>query len=293
MRFNDWLYFLIVLTSLCWLSACGSSTTNPDTPNAGSGAAQLTLEPAPLTSTRGWAPASHASYSLQLTGTPNLAATIQVAEIDLFDTPSTTIRQWQQQAVHVICYFSAGTRESWRPDSSSFSAAVIGLADSGWSGENWVDIRSAQVRQIMLARLDLAASKGCDGVDPDNVNGYTNATGFPLTAQDQLDFNVNLANAAHSRGLAIALKNDTHQIALLTNYVDFAINEQCQETSECPLYQPLLQAGKLVVDVEYNSSYLQNLQGVFTQLCQQNQALGIETLILPPTLNGSYRYACP
>ena len=38
-------------------------------------------------------------------------------------------------------------------------------------------------------RLDLAAAKGCDAVDPDNVDGYANPTGFDLTGDDQLAFN--------------------------------------------------------------------------------------------------------
>lgn len=41
----------------------------------------------------------------------------------------------------------------------------------------------------MQARLDLAVQKGCDGVEPDNVDGYQNNSGFPLTAQDQLAYN--------------------------------------------------------------------------------------------------------
>lgn len=46
----------------------------------------------------------------------------------------------------------------------------------------------------MVARLDLAVSRGCDGVEPDNVDGYTNNTGFALVPMDQLAFNRNLAN---------------------------------------------------------------------------------------------------
>ncbi len=38
----------------------------------------------------------------------------------------------------------------------------------------------------MEARLGLATRKGCDGVDLDNVNGYDNDTGFPLTYDDQI-----------------------------------------------------------------------------------------------------------
>ncbi len=58
----------------------------------------------------------------------------------------------------------------------------------------------------MLRRLDLAVTKGCDGVEPDNMDGYANDSGFPLTAEDQLTFNRFIANEAHRRGLAVGLK---------------------------------------------------------------------------------------
>ena len=45
-----------------------------------------------------------------------------------------------------------------------------------------MDIRSTVVRNIMTARMDLAVSKGCDGIEPDNVDGYESNTGFPITA---------------------------------------------------------------------------------------------------------------
>lgn len=57
---------------------------------------------------------------------------------------------------------------------------------------------------LWLNRLDVAVYKGCDGVEPDNVDGYTNNTGFILTAEDQLMYNRFLADEAHERGLLIA-----------------------------------------------------------------------------------------
>ena len=47
--------------------------------------------------------------------------------------------------------------------------------------------------KIILDRLDVARAKGCDGVEPDNVDGYANKTGFDLTKDDQLRFNRFLA----------------------------------------------------------------------------------------------------
>jgi len=64
--------------------------------------------------------------------------------------------------------------------------------------------------------MDLCKSKGFDSVDADNVDGYTNTTGFPLTAADQLAYNASLRTPrTRGRGLTIALKNDLDQIPQL------------------------------------------------------------------------------
>eukprot|EP00051_Salpingoeca_urceolata_P014688 m.187478 g.187478 ORF g.187478 m.187478 type:complete len:103 (-) comp18158_c0_seq3:113-421(-) len=81
----------------------------------------------------------------------------------------------------------------------------------------WLDISTindagSKLRSIMEARLDVAVEKGCHAVEPDNIDGYSNNNGLGLTAQDQLVYNRFLADAAHDRGLAIALKNDLDQV---------------------------------------------------------------------------------
>ena len=106
----------------------------------------------------------------------------------------------------------------------------------------------------MEKRLDMAIAKGCDGVDPDNVNGFENDTGFPLTYEDQIAFNTVLANAAHERGLLIGLKNDLNQIQDLLSYFDWIINEECFSFDECELLLPFVQAGKPVFVIEYDLS---------------------------------------
>ena len=103
----------------------------------------------------------------------------------------------------------------------------------------------------MLARLDRAAERGCDGVEPDNVDGYTNESGFSLSACDQLDFNRFLAREAHARGLSVGLKNDLDQVTQLVGDFDWALNEQCFEFDECGGYAPWIADGKAVFQVEY------------------------------------------
>ncbi|MFQ5420160.1 MAG: endo alpha-1,4 polygalactosaminidase, partial [Anaerolineae bacterium] len=85
----------------------------------------------------------------------------------------------------------------------------------------------------------------------DNVDGYTNDTGFPLTTNDQIAYNTWLSNQAHARGLSIGLKNDLGQIPDLVNIFDWALNEQCFQFDECADLIPFVQAGKAVFGVEY------------------------------------------
>jgi hypothetical protein len=173
-------------------------------------------------------------------------------DIDLFDAPQATIDALHAAGRRVICYFSAGSWEEWRPDAGMFPDLLLGAPLEGWPGELWLDIRRIDLLSpIMGARLDLASQKGCDGVEPDNVDGYTNPSGFPLSGDDQLAYNTWLAAQAHARGLSVGLKNDLDQVVDLLPYFDWALNEQCFQYNECQLLEPFIQAGKAVFGVEY------------------------------------------
>lgn len=199
-----------------------------------------------------WQPAPGTSWQWQLSGPIDISFDVQMYDIDLFDVPQEVMDQLHADGRVVICYFSAGSWEAWRPDADQFPESVLGNPLEGWPGERWLDIRQMDVLgPIMGARMDLAVQKGCDGVEPDNVDGYSNHSGFPLTYQDQINYNVWLATAAHSRGLSIGLKNDLDQIADLLPYFDWALNEQCFQFAECETLLPFVQAGKAVFGVEY------------------------------------------
>jgi hypothetical protein len=249
--------------------------------------------PAPAPAPSGWwKPSAGATWQWQLSGTLNTSYNVDVYDVDLVDTSAVTIAQLKSAGRRVVCYFSAGSFENWRPDAGKFTTADKGANLDGWPGERWLDIRSANVRQIMSARLDLAKAKGCDGVESDNIDGYTNATGLPLQAGDQLDYNRFLADQAHARGLAIGLKNDVDQLAQLEPYFDFAVNEQCNEYAECGGYSVFIARGKPVFNAEYKSSYVNNSNGARDALCAASKARGLRTLVLPLSLNGSFRQSC-
>jgi hypothetical protein len=206
-------------------------------------------------------------------------------DIDLFDNDASVVAALHARGRRVVCYFSAGSGEDWRPDYRGFASAALGDPLAGWPGERWLDVRAASVRAVMQRRLDLARTRGCDGVDPDNVDGYANATGFSLRASDQLAYNRFLASEAHARGLVIGLKNDLDQIPSLVADFDFAINEACFMYSECATLAPFVRAGKSVLQIEYGA-----VSSLAPRVCPMAASMRLFT-ILPGAdrLNGSYR----
>lgn len=238
-----------------------------------------------------YTPKVNTSWQWQLTGTLNLNYNVEIYDVDLFDTSKKTIRLLHKKGKKVICYLSAGSYENWRADAHQFSEAMKGKKMDGWD-ELWLDIRNPQLKSIMSARIKLAQEKGCDGIEADNIDGYVNESGFPLTAKEQLDYNKFLASQAHKRGLSIGLKNDLDQIKKLVNIYDFAINEQCHEYDECDKLKPFIEQNKAVLNVEYTQKYKNNFQGARDNLCANAQKEQFSTLIMPYDLDDSFRYSC-
>ncbi|TYP86696.1 MULTISPECIES: endo alpha-1,4 polygalactosaminidase [Nitrosomonas] len=210
----------------------------------------------PRTTTRNrrgrWQPVPGLKWQIQYTGTLDTSLNVDVYNIDLFDISAKVISELQSKGKHIICYFSAGSYENWRPDANAFPASILGRKLDSWAGEKWLDIRQLDILiPIMQARMKLAADKGCHAVDPDNVDGYSNNTGFPLSYNDQLAYNIAIANTAHNLGLAVSLKNDVEQIKDLVNHFDFAVNEKCFQYDECTMLIPFISAGKAVFGIEY------------------------------------------
>jgi hypothetical protein len=211
-----------------------------------------TVTPTSTPSSR-WLPAPLSTWQWQLTDTVDTSVNAQVFDIDMFDNSSSVVTTLHNQGKKVICYISAGSWENWRPDAGSFPDSVKGN-NNGWPGEKWLDIRQISILSpIMAARLDLCRSKGFDGVEFDNVDGYSNNSGFPLSGADQIAYNRHLADLAHTRGLSAALKNDIDQIPQLVGNFDYAINEQCDQYNECDTYDPFVAAGQAVFHAEYQS----------------------------------------
>ena len=69
-------------------------------------------------------------------------------------------------------------------------------------------------------------SKGCDGVDPDNIDAYDNDNGLGLAQADAVNYVSFLADAAHARNLSIGLKNGGAILGQVIGKMQWSINEQ-------------------------------------------------------------------
>ena len=133
--------------------------------------------------------------------------------------------------------------------------------------------------------------RGCDGVEPDNINAWENESGFPISERDQVEFNRWLASSAHDRGLFIALKNAGALVPQLLDLFDLALNEQCHAFAECDDFRPFGDTGRPILNVEYAGDE-PTARALAADICPRAQALGLRTLILPLELDDAFRGAC-
>jgi hypothetical protein len=212
----------------------------------------VTLSPAsPTPAADWWHPAPGLTWQWQLDDEVDITVDAQVYDIDLYADQS-VIDELHSRGVKVIGYISAGSWEDWRPDANQFPTEVLGKDYEGWPGEKWLDIRRiALLAPIIRARLDLCATKGFDGLEPDNIEIYSNDTGFPLTYVDQLAYARWLADEAHARGLAIGLKNAPEMVPDSLSFFDFAITEDAFFYQWIDKMLPFIETGKPIFTAEY------------------------------------------
>jgi hypothetical protein len=239
-----------------------------------------------------WHPPANTTWQWQLTDLPvDSSFDVDMYDIEMFDNEAGAVATLHTQGRKVVCYISVGSWEDWRPDADQFPASVLGNDYEGWPGERWLDIRQIDLlTPIMRARLDQCQAKGFDGVEPDNIDGYTNDTGFPLTYQDQLDYNLWLADEAHARGLSIGLKNDGEQVADLLPHFDWALTEDCFAQDWCDKAAPFIVAGKAVFVAEYTDEL--TLNQFLDRVCPQAGTLGFSAILKNRDLD-AWRRACP
>lgn len=231
-----------------------------------------------------WTPPQRLTWFWQLQGTIDNGKPVAAYDIDGFENEASEVGALHAQGKHVICYIDVGTAENFRPDYGEFPASTLGRSN-GWPGERWLDIRRlGALEPIMAARFQMCREKGFDAIEPDNMEAFSNRSGFPITAAQQLEYDLWIAGEAHSLGMAVLQKNDGEQSTQQQPYFDGALTEQCNQYRECAEYEPYLAAGKPVLNAEYAK---QN-----ARFCPADAAAGMMGVRYAKSLNGKRFQPC-
>ncbi|MGB5820672.1 MAG: endo alpha-1,4 polygalactosaminidase [Saonia sp.] len=199
---------------------------------------------------------SGATFEWRLDDLPDSYTTeAEVVDIDAFSATPTLVSNLKAQGKKVIAYISVGSVENFRDDADQFPQEVIGAVYEGFEDENWLDIRNIDaIAPVLQARLDMIKDKGFDGVEPDNINGYQNTTGFPLTQEDAIIFSRWLIQEAHNRGLSIGQKNAEELVPDLVNEFDWMLTEGAFANNWYEQAIPYITVGKAVFFTEYTDT---------------------------------------
>jgi len=231
-----------------------------------------------------WTMPQQLTWFWQLQGKVDNSKQVAAYDIDGFENEAPEVAALHAQGKRVICYVDVGTAENFRPDYARFPRSTLGRSN-GWPGERWLDIRRLGVLEpIMAARFQMCREKGFDAVEPDNMEAFSNRSGFPITAAQQLEYDLWIAGAVHSLGMAVLQKNDGEQSAEQQPYFDGALSEQCNQYRECANFEPYLAADKPVLNAEYQQSN--------ARFCPPDEAAGIMGVRFAKSLNGKKFLPC-
>lgn len=183
----------------------GDDDSNPDTPGTIPNNTAL------------WQPEVGASWQIILLKPinddvkNNIIPDVDIFDLDLYDNDASTFTALQKLGKKVICYFSAGSWEDWRDDEGDFDKADIGKELDGWPGEKWLNISSPNVRGIMKKRIEMASKKGCNAIDPDNVDGFVSS---PRSLEELFLLSQVVLTILHSKTITVSSSHKTTLSAL-------------------------------------------------------------------------------
>lgn len=263
----------------------------------------VSVEPAPeiVLNDDWWQPkaSDNLTWQWQLQGEVDVTFPVDVYNVDI-EIPQRKLDRLIERGIKVICYFSAGTVESFRADAELFAQDIVGEQYEDLVDEKWVDYANIEaLTPIMRARLDKCAEKGFHAVEIDNVDAHnyesrdangnvTNiGTNFNMTLDESIAYVRWLTNEAHSRGLGIGLKNAEEMVPDVVDEVDWMLVEDCYFDSWCNAATAFIDANKPVFMAEYD-----DLVPDFAPACELAKALGFSAIWRDPGLSNRLYLAC-
>ena len=265
----------IVLTILIF-SACKKDNTNP----------------APVTDDGAWwKPAAGVSFDWDLDDiTSSDTFSSAVVDVDAFTTSAETVATLHAAGKKVIAYISVGTLEDDRPDKSMLPKEVIGKIYDEWPHEKWLDIRQIdKLKPWLEGRIAMIKNKHFDGVEPDNMDGYDNETGFAIKIADTKKYADYLITLAHANGLSIGQKNVEDLTAEYAAKFDWALTEDAFQQGWAESMVEYITLKKPVFAVEYTDVTSQNkFENIY---CPKAHTMGFTAILKRRDLN-KWVYKC-
>lgn len=196
---------------------------------------------------------SGASWDWRLSEPLDLDRPVTIFDLHPDLVTQADIAALKARGIKTVCHVSVGTLEKTSPDRDRFPVDVVGNTYDDWQDERFLDIRRQDtLLPLMRARFERCKNLGFDAIEPDNMDVHDNDSGFALKAADSLAYVLALADIAHGMGLAIAQKNTPELTSDLVGTMDFVITESCFQDGWCAAVNAYAQAGKAILDAEYN-----------------------------------------
>jgi len=228
-----------------------------------------------------------------------------VFDIDGIENPASTVTALHKLGDKVICYVEIGSAGNYYSASAegvttSYYAQLKAAGDLGkkMSGypEYYLNITAPSTVSIIESMIkQQCAAKGFDAVEPDIDDSYTDNTGFGTTEAQNETYDKTLAAYAHGLGLAWGQKNGDNDAAFakaLEPSTDFLLTEECNYYKTCTIVTPpYVNAGKLVLNVEYTNDWGSNGSKDLQSFCPSDISKGIDGTLFTASLAG-WRRPC-
>lgn len=91
----------------------------------------------------------------------------------------------------------------------------------------------------------MAQDRGCDGLNPNNVDCYDNSNKLGPSPAAAINYMYYMANEVHYRGLLFGLKTAGSIFGDVLPVVEWHVNEQCLHYGECDKFMPFIHQNKL------------------------------------------------
>ncbi|SDL96765.1 endo alpha-1,4 polygalactosaminidase [Pedobacter antarcticus] len=207
----------------------------------------------PSDKTSWWQPKAGMSFDWMLDDLqPGASFTSEIVDVDAFTTSAAQVATLHAQGKKVIAYISVGTIENDRPDVNLLPADVIGKVYPEWPNERWLNIKKLdKLKPWLNSRINMILKKGFDAIEPDDLDSYSNETGFKITLNDTKLYCDYLIKLAHENGLGIGQKNVQELSVEYSTKFDWVLTEDAFDQGWLKDVKSYIDLNKPVFVVEY------------------------------------------